>query len=548
MRALSQRKPRQRGVALIIYTLLLTGVILPLIGLGIDLNILYIVQAKLSAAVDGAALGAGRLLGSGANIEEIAGEFLDANFPEGYWGAAGLVKEIKYDTSLNTHTITVAASVDVPLFFMRIFRQGSTKVSASGVATRKEMRVAFVLDRSASLSPSVFSTLKGAAMDFAENFHGGVDELALVVYSNSGVVLYPPLPGPWDKSPTGTDGVIHGGADTNFMSNHTPGGIPQPDGDLLDHLEDLQKGGYTSMAEGLSMGWIELQKAFNKDGLGDADLRANFILLFTDGVPTALAVDVNPSTGNALKLPCSSGQSRSACATAGRTPCTHNPATTDVATKMIGRLNVGNPTPPFTGGSAANSASTGLFELASRRDGATAVYWAENADTETAITGSSGPVAGCFADENVDGLRYPPSLPLRAGRLGDLAKIPDHDYYENATGGTAYTSSTVVYTGAPYQATVPTVGYNLGLAAWNATDNAAYRIRTDSNMKIAIHVIGYTGTTGIDDVLLKRIANAAGTPWHNPGQPTGLYVPAGNEDALAQAFQTIASEILRLAQ
>ena len=40
---------------------------------------LYIVQAKLSAAVDGAALGAGRLLGTQANPQEIAGEFLRAN-------------------------------------------------------------------------------------------------------------------------------------------------------------------------------------------------------------------------------------------------------------------------------------------------------------------------------------------------------------------------------------------------------------------------------------------------------------------------------------
>ena len=51
-------------------------VFIPLVGLAFDGTKLYIVQAKLSEAVDGAALGSGRLLGTVANTTEIAGEFL----------------------------------------------------------------------------------------------------------------------------------------------------------------------------------------------------------------------------------------------------------------------------------------------------------------------------------------------------------------------------------------------------------------------------------------------------------------------------------------
>ena len=60
---------------------MLPTVLIPLVGLAIDGSRLYIVQAKLASAVDGAALGAGRLLGTTANTTEIAGEFLNANFP-----------------------------------------------------------------------------------------------------------------------------------------------------------------------------------------------------------------------------------------------------------------------------------------------------------------------------------------------------------------------------------------------------------------------------------------------------------------------------------
>ena len=46
---------RRRGVAIILYTLLLPTILM-LCGLGIDLSMLYVVQTRLSSAVDGAAL------------------------------------------------------------------------------------------------------------------------------------------------------------------------------------------------------------------------------------------------------------------------------------------------------------------------------------------------------------------------------------------------------------------------------------------------------------------------------------------------------------
>jgi Flp pilus assembly protein TadG len=97
-----------RGAALILYTVLLPTILL-VCGLAIDLTVLYVVQTRLSSAVDGAALGAGRLLGTPANTSEIAGEFLHANYPIGFWGSYNLTPSISVTTNASLHTIAVNA-------------------------------------------------------------------------------------------------------------------------------------------------------------------------------------------------------------------------------------------------------------------------------------------------------------------------------------------------------------------------------------------------------------------------------------------------------
>ena len=116
MTASSQRR-RQRGTTLLLVSTMLPLVLLPIVGLAIDGTVLFIVQAKLSSAVDGAALGSGRLLGTNANTAEIAGEFLRANFPNHYWGSSNLVPDIHVATTFSTHTITINATVDTAAAF-----------------------------------------------------------------------------------------------------------------------------------------------------------------------------------------------------------------------------------------------------------------------------------------------------------------------------------------------------------------------------------------------------------------------------------------------
>src|SRR2546421_12254615 len=92
MRAKLCSRSGRRGSTLMLFTVMLPTMLIPLVGLGIDVTMCYIVQAKLGAAVDGAALGAGRLLGTAAVPAEIGHEFLQANFranrtTPGFWGS-----------------------------------------------------------------------------------------------------------------------------------------------------------------------------------------------------------------------------------------------------------------------------------------------------------------------------------------------------------------------------------------------------------------------------------------------------------------------------
>ncbi len=174
----------------ILYTVLLPTILL-FCGLAIDLSMLYVVQTRLSSAVDGAALGAGRLLGTQANTNEIAGEFLNANYPAGFWGTYNLAPTITVTTVASLHTIAVSATVQAPLLFLWLLRQQNCTVAASATAVRRDVRVELVLDRSYSMI-SQMANLRTATTNFVKRFNPGTDELGLVVLSGSSFVAYPP--------------------------------------------------------------------------------------------------------------------------------------------------------------------------------------------------------------------------------------------------------------------------------------------------------------------------------------------------------------------
>src|SRR5262249_36536240 len=127
----------------------------------------------------------------------------------------------------------------------------------------------------------------------------------------------------------------------------------------------------------------------------------------------------------------------------------------------------------------------------------------------------------------------------------DLWQIPPTDSYGNmlwgagsGVGKDGYKNShivggnaTTVYNGTDLNKAQPSNAYHMELPIWNGVDSTANNIRNDSNlasragdlqnMAVAIYTIGYTGNGGVDDGLLKRVANDKTSTAYNATQQTG---------------------------
>jgi len=511
--------------------------LIPLVGLAIDGTRVFIVQAKLSSAVDGAALGAGRLLGTQANTTEIANEFLTTNFPTGIWGTTNLTPTITATDDLGTHTISISATARVPLTFMRIFGQQTAVAAASATATRRDTRIVLVLDRSGSMDTTdpvshqnVFTVLKGAAKTFVGRFNPGHDQLGLVVFAGSAIVAYPVETAPYSTDPTGT-----GGPDTSFATSSTAGPV-------YTQINALNASGGTGMTEALTLAYIELQKAHYRDTRGgNVDNAMNAIVLFTDGVPNSIAVSPNDNSNlpnSNVLLPSGTHSYQS--------PCKYNPATSDASTHMRGYMvALGDP-------HAGWGDDLGLYLLSAYDTGHTLTWWLGHASSDQTTSNPSNAITSCR------GLNYGGDDDISTDT--DLAKIPPQDIYGNSTGGTAYQWGRLSYNGGtPYAQNTTTFdstnlddGYHLAAAAWNATDYIGNVIRAQTAMNpIRIYTIGYDGDGGTDVALLQKLANRASDTNPAPvvtSQPVGDYRLCHTATDINGAFADIASGLLRLAQ
>ena len=554
MRTDVKKNDGRKGATMLLLMLGLPLVFIPLVGLAIDGTRLYIVQAKLSSAVDGAALGSGRLLGTVANTTEIANEFLNVNFPAGYWGTRNLNPSISYTNDLGTNTISISATVQSPLMFMRLFGQSFSTVASAAVATRKNTRVVLVLDHSGSMScggtpggtcPGTMSSMLAGAAQFTGMFTPNYDELGLVGFSGSGIVAYPIYPQPYDPSPYS---ATQQGPDKNFATTPTTG-------PMFNQINAMVANGGTNSSEALALAYIELQKAHNRDAAAGGDNNLNSIVFFTDGIPTAISVSPNNPSNNSLSA---------------SSPCTYNPAhrAVDAAHTMAGWFVIFGPAPPWANGATP----VGLNMMRSTDTAHNSTWWVANGLEDY----GPRPYPNSWSNPSGTGAVNPNPYAAIAGCGGmnssnwspsDLARIPSTDYWGNSTNdGTAY-SLGASYAGACAVSYRPTLSSSVtdpcqwGLAIWNAVDNVGATIRNlgpmgslpapSGMLPITIFTIGYNNPTGqypMDPVLLKRLANTQDSTSYSASQQVGMFIQVNNSNNLSAAFQQVASSLLRLAQ
>lgn len=132
------------------------------VGLATDTARGYLVKARLSQALDAAALAGGRAMFSASRDADIQ-MYFNANFPPGFMGATISGPTIQVDAA--GEILNLAASATIPTTFMKVLGFDSLKVSSATEVTRQTQLLDLVLsiDMSGSMSSSAGSQTRIAA-------------------------------------------------------------------------------------------------------------------------------------------------------------------------------------------------------------------------------------------------------------------------------------------------------------------------------------------------------------------------------------------------
>jgi Flp pilus assembly protein TadG len=263
----------EKGFALVYTAVFLAGLLI-FVGLAVDTGRAYVVKAQLTKAVDGAALGAARMLNSGDPRGEAARIFR-ANFPAGYFGTSMVTDptadpnffSLRTVAATGVNVVEINARATLPTTFMRLANRQSIDIVSSGEAQRRMVDLSLVLDVSSSIGAR-WPAVADAVKVFIDGFDDRADRMSLVTYGNHARVLY--------QMPANR------GFDKGAMKAAVPGA----------------PNGSTAMVEGLYRGWDELRTV--PRGI-QSGLRV--IVLFTDGASNSVPgiYDVSPGSVKGLR-------------------------------------------------------------------------------------------------------------------------------------------------------------------------------------------------------------------------------------------------------
>jgi Flp pilus assembly protein TadG len=547
------RKLKQRGVILIVGTMSLIFIV-PLIGLGIDVGFLFAVNSKLQGAVDGASLAAALALSLGAttaaqasSAQSNAVNWFYANFPNGYFGTHSTVMStanvsvFNDPNNPNLQHVTMTATTQVDAFFMRWFGYTSTTVGASSDATRRDAVIMMVLDRSGSMNTSgSCPSLISAAKLFTGQFAAGRDYIGAVSFSD------------------GT--YLHTVPTTSFQSVL---GYTNDSGSSTGSLDTIQCNGGTGTPQAVAIAYDQLYKV-NLPGA------YNILMFETDGLPNTLTLNwwdnVNTVAGIASGSNCTDINNKKISASGFQTLASlrnwtsghamASSAYSNVPQGIVGAMYSGDP-------AQAQFNSEYFLQM---------FYpWQSGVNSSSNSSYVTSTANGCSFNSG--------SAPVENMQNNDLAWVPLTDVYGNSLNPANSFAGAVTTTGGGRYLSLAgsnsTQWTNYHAGVLNATDNAAYRVRTNATLPTTVFVIGLGGNctpsctssprTGDppDYVLLQRMANDPNGDLYNtpqsygscasesncinyPSQPIGTFIYSVDKTQLVQAFLSVSSQILRL--
>lgn len=498
------REARESGTAVILTGLMLLFTI-PAVGLAIDAGVLYVVRARLASACDAASLATARNLNLGITLaeQEVAAKargaaFFTANFPDSYMSTSGTQKTITLaQLNASTITVTTSATTNAPLYFMRLLGGTVAVAGAMGKASRRDVNLMVVLDRSTSMAGTPCTDMKAAATNFVNMFANDRDTLGMVAFGTDVYLAYPPSD--QFKNPGSANGL------------------------LTNRISALTCNGYTNASAGFATAYQQLLTI-------NQPLALNLIVFFTDGEPTAFSAkfpvktvaDTRYGDGDTCAVNTTCSLPKSTCNDDNNRVSTH--ASWGVFAGKTGVLRVAPGAVSSTTGD-----TDGLYQT-------TTTTWSSGSDLIP-----SGQRTNCqFGSDQ-----------SRARR--DLAYIPPTDLFENSTSGYENaTGGNWTFQGSnPYVGRIridrPSV---VTRVARNLADNAAKTARSNVNIPVTTFTIGLGSNGGVNHTLLRRMANDPDplNTAYESSKPAGAYAYAPNSADLNEVFNRIASEILRLAQ
>ncbi|HLN00944.1 MAG TPA: vWA domain-containing protein [Bryobacteraceae bacterium] len=567
-------RQKQRGVVLLVHGLMLIATIAT-VGLAVDVGTIYLIKARLSAAVDAAALAAGRSVNLANTVQQAqaqataaAQQFFNANFPAGYLNSIGTPTVTPTFTQVTDGNgnptgvlnIAVTASAQAPTYFMNIFHISSITVSDSGTASRRGLVLMLVLDQSSSMNtaPDLISGLtacqamKQAAQNFITLF-SPYDYVGLVTFDITAHLVYAPSTNYGNGTLNADIGAIVCQSNTNTVS--------------------------------------ALEVAYQQIRTVNLPLAKNTIMLFTDGSPNGVSAQFPLRTqhdsrwGPALANPVPPVQ---AGATFG-----HNNSCSDVGPQDANNVNEEAICINMPAVCTAAGTVTGTLSQWGGQDswGASSYGLAPPTDSDPTPTFPATCPGAAGASTNVrQFIAYIPNadvygnslLGFRSNWLFQTNQLcsPDPSVqpnckntgdfwanHPNVGSGNNFFPSAAIYTNAniyPNQLR-PDQPNSIVAASMNGTVNEAFKIRSDTTYHPVINVVYLTGngTDSVDRDFLPMVANnalipalpydpVAFVPYANPAfqadQEQGTYLVTADRNQLQSLFALLASEVLRLSQ
>ena len=556
----SVQRRGERGVVLILGVLSL-GVIIPMVGISVDVGYLYASKARLQAAVDGASLAAARALNLGSstaaqvsNAKQNAVNWFYSNFQPGNWATTNTVMTTStvqvYDdtTNPNLRHVDVTATTTVPTYFMKWLNFNSTTITSKGFASRRDAVIMMVLDRSGSMclglaqpcnNTGACGPMKTAAKLFTGQFAAGRDYIGMVSFSDGTFVHSPP--------------VQNFRAVLGYTDGSTTG---------AGAIDAIQCQGGTGTSEAISIGYNALYQRFLPGAF-------NVLVVETDGLPNTMAMDMWDGTSfgftsqGTVASPTGCKDTNSKAKVSGGWATYASRRLWKTASYPMNTITTNTPHVGFMADIPAGTWG--------------AIYTPDPATTPKSFTlfadpidtSGSSPLNLLTTTNNCLFGGSGVSATTNNALLNDFAWLPGTDVFGSSVkpalnpykSGVAMNGTHLKFDSSQ---TIATKWQNFHDAALNATDNAAYRARTNANIPASVFVIGLggSGADPTDHTLLQRLANdsrgdtvvpypacsANAACVHYDSQPTGTYIYSSDSSVLKQKFLLLSSQILRLSQ